>query len=87
MPQDQGSPKPRSLDEIQKAHDVLASLTEDNILPGLPGETLDMMDTCRDVLCWILGHKSEFGWRLENTIRLLEKNGFVFSKMNNPKTS
>lgn len=86
-PKDSGSKKPRSLERIHKAHDVLRAIIEDNIFPDIPDEQLDLIKACSDVLCWVLGHKSTFGWRLENTEQLLKDMGIVFSKQNDPKTS
>jgi len=78
MGKDKGSKKPRSLEEVHKVHDILRAILEDNIFPDLPERQLDMIDTCGDVLCWVLGHKNTFGWRPENTEQLIRDMGIIF---------
>lgn len=87
MSKDKGSARPRSLEEIHRAHDVLQAIIEDGIFPELPDESLGVMKICADVLCWALGHKSIFGRRLGNTEQLLKDTGITFSRQNDPKTS
>ena len=70
----------RDLDDIQKAHDILAQLLMDeellNYLALRPSERL-MMRAAADALCWVLGHdhNQQFGDRMTRLYRRLADAG------------
>ena len=59
VPKPDGIPAVREWAEIQKLHDTICMVLEEEVDLGLPMSTLRPLSIVRDALCWVLNHEHE----------------------------
>jgi hypothetical protein len=79
-------PQMRSIDEVQRAHDLIVSVltgTKDLRLRIVNTEKVNLMIAAVDALCWVLGHdhNATFATNLANLEYLLREEGIEMQEV------
>lgn len=72
----------KSLDEIQKAHDVLIAVVLKEVDISMDNQGIDRCRSALDALCWVLDHdhNTAFAGNFASVHKAITEKGYVLNK-------